>query len=87
MALRFAFILSVLLIQIVRVTKPVSHKNAEILALARAALILFARPLITNQFVLARLDSQATHEFSAQFQPLKVTFTCAEYTDARYFFK
>lgn len=82
MALRFAFILSVLLIQTVRVIKPASHRNAEILALARAALILFVRPLITNQFVPARLDSPVTHEFSARFQPSKVTFIRAEYTDA-----
>lgn len=79
MALRFASILSALLIQTVRVIKLASHKNVEILASARAALILFVRPLITNQFVPVRLDSQAMHEFNAQFQLLKVIFIYAEY--------
>lgn len=86
MASRFASILNALSIQTVRVIKPASHRNAEIPALARAASILFVRPLITNQFVPVRLDSRATRGCSAQFQPLKVTFICAEYTDAQHIF-
>lgn len=82
MVSQFAFIPSALSIQTVRVTKPASRRNAKIPASARAALILSVRLLITNQSVPARLDLRAMRECSAQFQPLKVIFIFAEYTDA-----
>lgn len=75
----FAFILSALSIQTVRVIKPAFHRNAKIPALARAASILSVKPLITNQSVPVQLDSWVMRECNAPFQPLKVIFSCEEY--------
>jgi len=81
---RFAFILNALSIQIVHVIKPASRKNAEIPASAHVALILFVKPLITNQSVPVQLDSRVMRECSAQFQLLKVIFISEEYINVRY---
>lgn len=74
MASQFASIPSALLIQTVHVTRPVSRKNAEIPASARAALIPSVKPLITNRSVLVQPDSRATRECSAQFRLSTVMF-------------